>query len=166
MIFFMNKSTQKSTHKSRTLCVYSTSQYSKSKGISLALVIALIAVISAIVLPMARTTIIEEKITRNQDWLNLIYNETRGEVYRQSSKDLTDIDDLIEAMDKEKSVRTKNLEDHTTEITYRNQHGIPYGYSIDRFKGFQFNVATEGDIKAIGGYNQQYMGITYIARGE
>lgn len=137
----------------------------QQKGISLAIVVALIAIISAIVLPMARTTILEEKITQNHDWLNLIYNEARGEVYRQSSSETTEIQELLQAMENQFSVKVDNLPDHMTEIRYRDQNGIPYGYSIDRFRGFQFDVVTEADRTATGGYNQQNIGITYVARG-
>lgn len=140
-----------------------TQRFHHQQGISLIIVVVLIAVISAIVLPMARTTILEEKISKNHNWLNLAYTEARGEVYRQSSAKEIELSNLLKALSNSKTPQASNLADHETEIHFRGQNGTPYGYSIDRFKGFQFDVITEADKEATGNYNKQLMGITYVA---
>ena len=127
-----------------------TYRFKHQQGISLIIVVVLIAVISAIVLPMARTTILEEKISKNHNWLNLAYTEARGEVYRQSSAKKIEIDNLLKALANAKTPQPSDLEEHVTEIHFRGQNGTPYGYSIDRFKGFQFDVITEADKQATG----------------
>lgn len=135
----------------------------QQKGVSLVIVVILIAVISAIVLPMARTTILEEKISKTHDWLNLSYTQARGEVFKQSGADAIKVQQLLKALANQTTTQEENLVDHETEIHYRGQDGTPFGYSLDRFRGFQFDVVTEADKEATGSYNKQLMGITYVA---
>lgn len=139
-------------------------QYSRQYGISLVLVVLLIAIISSIVLPMARTSILEVKISQNYNWVELAYTTARGENYHQSNPLTMKFDELLVAMANQSTALPSTLADHETQIRYMGQDGIPYGFSVDRFKGFQFDVITEAERAASGSYNQQYMGVTYVAK--
>jgi|GEM_PF-867778 len=138
---------------------------SYSSGFSLIVVLIFIAVISSIVLPMARITVIEEKISQNHDWLNMAYAKTQGEVYMQSQPEGLITDSVLpEVLSENRVEQNSNLPEHTTEVKYIGDHGIPMGYSLSHYTGYQFDVVTAGDMQATGSYNRQIIGITYAAK--
>lgn len=148
------------THRRGSQKKYYSQHYARQKGISLFIVVVLIAVISAVVLPMARTTILEEKISQNHNWLNLTYTENLGEVLRQSSPNRVEINDLMQVVPNTMSTMTGSLEDHETEVHYRGI-GMPIGASIDRSNAINFDIVTNVDKENTGSFNTQIIGITY-----
>ena len=133
-------------------------------GSSLVIVIIYVGVLSAVVLPMARTTVLEEKISQSHDWLNIAYADTLGEVSNHSDPESLDLSQCGDAISQQTKVVPTASSNHSNTMEYRGANGIPYGFSSDRFKGFQLDVVAEANYQTTGSFNEQVVGLVCISK--
>jgi len=136
----------------------------KNQGFSLVIVVIQIALVIAIILPMAKVVVVEEKISQNYDWINMAYANTRGELFQQSSAEQVPETILAAAMENNTAQKQSLADDQTTALEFVGNNGIPYGFSLENFHGFQFEVVTQGDTPTTASVTQQKVGITYVAK--
>jgi len=133
------------------------------KGFSMVTVILHLALVAVVVLAMARKSSVEEKISQSHDAVNTAYVHARGEVFNQSTSDTLKVSVLAKAiMDRSTEVAV-NSPEHLSLINYKNDYGRVVGYSLDGFKGHQFDIVTENESVTRGSFNKQTMGVVYVA---
>jgi len=137
--------------------------FKRNTGFSIVTVILHIALVTAIVIPMARVVVVEEKISQSHDWVNSAYVQARGEVYGHSTPTVLSVDMLSNAVANETADLGNNQAAHASALNYKNNFGQVAGYSLDGFKGYQFDVVTIGQNPDKGSYNKQKMGVVYVA---